>query len=177
MSPEKRNCTEKVTGLSKQLTPVFQETDTELLKDLYIQPSQSKADDLKDINLKTGTRVADSILQKFNMIKNRPIKMSPKQEQVITKRDATEEGKVNEAKEEENRENSDTKSQSKQMEAKIRSPDELAKFSDSKAKVSEQSAKVERQRTESETRRKSSRKIVSREFIDDSESDSSCDSR
>lgn len=57
----------------KMISPALQETDTNLLKSIYEpQPEllATKLEETKEISLKTGAKVAESILQKFNMLKN-----------------------------------------------------------------------------------------------------------
>lgn len=55
-----------------KISPALQESDTSLLKVIYEpQPEllATKLEETKEINLKTGAKVAESILQKFNMLK------------------------------------------------------------------------------------------------------------
>lgn len=55
-----------------KISPALQETDTNLMKVIYEpQPEllATKLEETKDINIKTGAKVAESILQKFNMLK------------------------------------------------------------------------------------------------------------
>ncbi|RZC38979.1 AT-rich interactive domain-containing protein 4B, partial [Asbolus verrucosus] len=62
-----------------QISPALQETDSSLLESICSQPLSisTKLDDTKDLNLKTGTKIADSLLQKFSSIKNKG-ELSPK---------------------------------------------------------------------------------------------------
>lgn len=59
--------------VQKQISPALQETDSSLLESICAQPEliSTKLEDTKEFNLKTGPKIADSILQKFNMIKNK----------------------------------------------------------------------------------------------------------
>ncbi|KAL1501119.1 hypothetical protein ABEB36_006504 [Hypothenemus hampei] len=58
----------------KPIDPALQETDSSLLESIVSKPPlilNPKLDDTgKELTVKTGTRIADSILQKFNFIKN-----------------------------------------------------------------------------------------------------------
>ncbi|XP_017784229.1 PREDICTED: AT-rich interactive domain-containing protein 4B [Nicrophorus vespilloides] len=74
---------EKKIVLPKQLAAVFQETDSSLLEDLCSTPQYtSKIDDLKDINLKIGTTIADTILQKLkNNENNSDMELEPSEEE------------------------------------------------------------------------------------------------
>lgn len=58
----------------KPIDPALQETDSSLLESIVSKPPlilNPKLDDTgKELTVKTGTRIADSILQKFNSIKN-----------------------------------------------------------------------------------------------------------
>ncbi|XP_063918566.1 AT-rich interactive domain-containing protein 4B-like isoform X2 [Zophobas morio] len=57
-----------------QISPALQETDSSLLESICSQPLaiSTKLEDTKDLNLKTGTRIADSLLQKLTSINNKP---------------------------------------------------------------------------------------------------------
>ncbi|KAK5647626.1 hypothetical protein RI129_002518 [Pyrocoelia pectoralis] len=56
---------------TKHISPALQETESTLLETICT-PTEilTKLDETKDINIKTGTKIADSLLQKFSMIKN-----------------------------------------------------------------------------------------------------------
>lgn len=56
--------------LSKQMSTVFQGTDTNLLEQICTPQLSTKLDEVKDV-VKTGTKIADSILQRFNLIKTK----------------------------------------------------------------------------------------------------------
>lgn len=71
----------------KQISPALQETDSSLLEAISIQTQELlKKEEHKEPTIKTGTKIADSILQKFNMIKKKeetkPVKIEPKTETV-----------------------------------------------------------------------------------------------
>lgn len=57
----------------KQISPALQETDSSLLESICAQPEliTTKLEETIELNVKTGPKIADSILQKFNMIKNK----------------------------------------------------------------------------------------------------------
>lgn len=66
--------TTKPPSPKKPIDPALQETDSSLLESIVSKPPlilNPKLDDTgKELTVKTGTRIADSILQKFNSIKN-----------------------------------------------------------------------------------------------------------
>lgn len=70
----------------QHISPALQETDSALLESIVSHPPISLDVKLEETakelsNVKTGTKIADSILQKFNSIKNETIaKVSPKSE-------------------------------------------------------------------------------------------------
>lgn len=126
----------KDNSSNKQISPALQETDSSLLEAISIQTAELlKKEEVKEPQIKTGTKIADSILQKLNMIKKKEetkpikteIKTDVKQEKVEVKKEI----KVEETKE---------------IDAKV-------------------DTDVKKQRI--------SKKIVSREFIEESDTDSS----
>lgn len=54
---------------AKQISPALQETDSSLLEAISLQTEMLKKEEPREPHIKTGTKIADSILQKFNMIK------------------------------------------------------------------------------------------------------------
>jgi Ras-related protein Rab-1A len=62
-----------------QISPALQESDSTLLESICAQPLSitAKLEEAKDLNLKTGTKIADSLLQKFSSIKSKS-EVSPK---------------------------------------------------------------------------------------------------
>lgn len=139
----------------KQISPALQETDSSLLESICAQPEliTTKLDD-KDINLKTGTKIADSILQKFNMIKS---KVETKPE--AGEKEVKTEPKVEKIEKEESKE--------KPAEAKPKVKQEP------KAKTETKKASPAAESSCSADVKKRPRKVVSREFIDSDGSDSS----
>lgn len=167
--------------LPKQISAVFQESDSSILEDLYNPPQIviPKAEDIKDLNVKTGTKIADSILQKLT--KNKEI-VSPKSIKV-------EEPPImvqQEIKAEESPEVMDTKGETKiitLVEAtckpdtksitKVDSIDELP-VTPPKSKPEPKPKPQPVKRPEPEPRKRSYKKFVSPEFIDsDDDSDDS----
>lgn len=74
-SPKEDKITnEQPSSPKKPIDPALQETDSSLLESIVSKPPlilNPKLDDTgKELTVKTGTRIADSILQKFNSIKN-----------------------------------------------------------------------------------------------------------
>nr|XP_022912898.1 AT-rich interactive domain-containing protein 4B isoform X1 [Onthophagus taurus] len=149
-------CTqEKLASLSRQIAPVFQETDSALLRDLYSQQFlTTKVDDVKDINYKIGTKVADSILQKLN--KN--IKEVKKDEEI--KEEVKPIQEIQEIKEDEEEEDEEEEEEQIPLPEVPKSPEQPKLEIKMKEKP-----KVDV--------RKSPRKAISKEFIDESDSDSS----
>lgn len=133
----------------KMISPALQETDANLLKSIYEpQPELlvTKLDETKDIGLKTGAKVAESILQKFSMLKNQQQSGSESKPEVA------------ETKTEMKEESVDLKVKSK-LETKAKKP---AKPVEPKSKPQPALSKLE----------KRNRKYVSPEFVE-SDSDSS----
>ncbi|KRT83077.1 hypothetical protein AMK59_3972 [Oryctes borbonicus] len=170
---ESKDTQEKIASLSRQIAPVFQESDSTLLKDLYVPQFSTKVDSLKDINVKTGTKIADSILQKFNMIKNREPASPVKQEQVEKEEEIAQvqhsphtEIKVED---EEEKETGDVlpkvdevKAETSELKLQVPSPKDI----DLKVKTSERIKDLD-------LKKRTSRKIVSKEFIEESDTDTS----
>lgn len=70
----------------KQLTPVFQGSDSNLLEQICTPQPPVKTDEFKDINVKAGgTKIADTILQRFNLIKTKIEPMDVKIDETIEK--------------------------------------------------------------------------------------------
>lgn len=92
LAEKEEGVVETVKELPK-ISPALQETDTNLLKSIYEpQPELlvTKLEETKDIGLKTGAKVAESILQKLNMLKSQqsteePTKAEIKEDTVKTK--------------------------------------------------------------------------------------------
>lgn len=63
----------EIAPVAKQISPALQETDSSLLESICAQQEllAIKLEDTKELNVKQGPKIADSILQKFNMIKNK----------------------------------------------------------------------------------------------------------
>lgn len=181
----------------KQISPALQETDTTLLEEAISSVSQSeiltKLDETKDIGIKTGTKIADSLLQKFSMIKsateNKFIKEeTDSDEEPLKPPDATE------VKNEPKIEITPIKEESKlKIEPKIKPSETKAIKPDSKLKIEPKLKTIEPKPKTSDSRfktieskirsmsakpeatsemKKRSRKIVSREFIEESDTDS-----
>lgn len=149
----------KLTTLSKQIAPVFQETDSSLLEEMCASPEILSKPDLKDIHLKTGPKIADSILQKFNLIK----KETPKKEEEQSPQQKPEtKPDIPETKPEPIIETKPINT-IKTLEIKSKSPEIKLKV-ESKPKPPEIKPETDKKR--------SSRKIVSREFIEETDSDS-----
>ncbi|GJQ66479.1 hypothetical protein Trydic_g4473 [Trypoxylus dichotomus] len=170
---ESKDTQEKIASLSRQIAPVFQESDSTLLKDLYSPQFSTKIDTLKDINVKTGTKIADSILQKFNLIKNKESLSPAKQEQVEKEEESTllQDDMHTEIKteDEEEKEISDVLQKADEtkvetLEQKLQSPS--PKEIDVKLKSSEKIKDLD-------LKKRTSRKIVSKEFIEESDTDTS----
>lgn len=173
---EDKDTQEKIASLSRQIAPVFQESDSSLLKDLYSPQFSSKADSLKDITVKTGTKIADSILQKFNMIKNKDSTSPIKPEQTIEKDEIsiqTREEIVTEVNVDEDEEAELKEVLEKTIENKTKSPDTKLKTPSPKEKLMEIKIRSTEKTKEIDLKKRVSRKIVSKEFIEESDTDSS----
>lgn len=60
----------KTSPKEKQISPALQETDSSLLEAISLQTAEMlKKEEVKEPTIKTGTKIADSILQKFSLIK------------------------------------------------------------------------------------------------------------
>lgn len=150
--------------LSKQMSTVFQGTDTNLLDQICSTSSSTKIDEVKDINVKSGTKIADSILQRFNLIKNKS------ETEVKTKEDQSlPPVKVQEPKEDEHTPAS--------VDFKSNLSDDEVEFNKSKIEVDvlpeKFSTTIEVITETVPEKKRNQKKIVSKEFIDsDTDSDS-----
>lgn len=172
---ESKETQEKIASLSRQIAPVFQESDSTILKDLYSTQFSTKVDNLKDINVKTGTKIADSILQKFSMIKNKepisPLKQDPvieKVDVVQTLHDIHSEVKVEDTEEQEV---SDLLQ--KENDGKVKTPEQKLKTPSPKEKMIETKVKSSEKVKDVDLKKRNSRKVVSKEFIEESDTDTS----
>lgn len=172
---ENKDTQEKIASLSRQIAPVFQESDSTLLKDLYAPQFSSKADTLKDITVKTGTKIADSILQKFNMIRNKDPGSPVKQEQPVAKDEIVEAEHevIPEVKVEDSEEKEISEALEKADELDIEIPEEKLKTPSPKEKMIESKVKSSEKTKDLDLRKRTPRKIVSKKFIEESDTDSS----
>lgn len=186
---------EKVSNVNEKLTisPALQETDSSLLESIVSQPPISLDVKLEETakelgNVKIGTKVADSILQKFNSIKKSETKsdteeklLKPEEEEqeTITK---VEEEKKSEFKFELPKEEikhitaeselpeEEVKSESAQ---KVKDDDDGDDEEEEEVKPVDEPLKKPPPVQKPETDSKKRRKVLSRAFIEETDSDSS----
>ncbi|KAF5308168.1 hypothetical protein FQR65_LT06348 [Abscondita terminalis] len=169
----------------KHISPALQETDSSLMEAIRT-PCEiiTKLDETKDISLKTGTKIADTLLQKFNMIKNDPkekgnvdedkaksetMKLEP---HVIESFPTTEDIKI-EPPEIKIKGEVKVKTDSKAKVVEHKKLPESKYKIESKAKPAEIKTKTPILKRESTPEfKKRPRKVVSREFIEESDTDS-----
>ncbi|XP_018568541.1 AT-rich interactive domain-containing protein 4B isoform X2 [Anoplophora glabripennis] len=182
-----------VFSIVKQtISPALQETDSTLLESIVSQPpvclNAKLEETAKELsNVKTGTKIADSILQKFNSIKNKIESKSPIQETTSEPDDVNtnvkSEFKFELPKEEPKPSVSEIKL--KPLEVKPKYTDIKTKIADNPStpvdiKVKPETSKMDISTSVSPTPKleslsdsKKRRKVVSRPYIEESESDSS----
>lgn len=139
----------------KQISPALQETDSTLLASICSQKVliPSKLEDTKEVNVKTGTKIADSLLQKLKRVE---IKPDESENAATSDMELEPELTAQEIKIETNLDN--------KYKAEQKSPlQETKKF--------EVKTKTEKYQPVTETRKR--RKAISRQFILESDSDSS----
>lgn len=177
---------EKAPVLPKQISPVFQETDSSLLEEMCAIPQiiPPKVDDFKEINVKTGPKIADSLLQKLSMIKKPEPEVAKKPEPVIetplpppltpVKTDAVEESKQKIEEEKPKLKPVIAENKPKKPEIKPKTPEIKTKTPETSPPKPVEKPKII-ESTPLEYRKRSPRsKVLSREFIeDDTDSDSS----
>lgn len=84
----KENSKDSHSRTPKQISPALQETDSSLLEAISLKTEMLKKDESREPQIKTGTKIADSILQKFNMIKKNEeikpavVKVEPKVDKI-----------------------------------------------------------------------------------------------
>lgn len=182
-----------VFSIVKQtISPALQETDSALLESIVSQPPVSLNVKLEETakelsNVKTGTKIADSILQKFNSIKNKIESKSPTRDTTSEPIDVS--GNV---KSEFKFELQKEEPKSGVNEVKLKTPEVKPKYLDIKTKIMENPLTPMDIKTKPDTSKmdittvtsptpkpdpvcdsKKRRKVVSRPYIEESDSDSS----
>lgn len=183
-----------VFSIVKQtISPALQETDSALLESIVSQPPVSLNVKLEETakelsNVKTGTKIADSILQKFNSIKNKIESKSPPQETTSEADDIS--SNIKSEFKFELQKDEPKSSISETVKPKI--PEVKPKYPDIKTKIMENPLTPLDIKTKPETSKmditavvsltpkldsvldsKKRRKVVSRPYIEESDSDSS----
>lgn len=153
------------------ISPALQETDSALLESIVSETPISLDAKLEETakelsSVKTGTRIADSILQKFNSIKNEMQGKSPKRE--------VESNDVVETKEE----NNEFKFELPKEEVKhVTAESELPKEEDDDVETKEDESPLvdteKKTKPESLMDQKKKKKVLSKAFIEESDSESS----
>ncbi|XP_056643413.1 AT-rich interactive domain-containing protein 4B isoform X1 [Diorhabda sublineata] len=161
----------------QHISPALQETDSALLESIVSHPPISLNVKLEETakelsNVKTGTKIADSILQKFNSIKNETsAKVSPKSENDEKEevKECSDEVSLNKETilSEDTRHSSEEKVTLQTVEEKV---DETHITTNSGEESIENVSTLTKSQVQDVKKRK---KVLSRSFIEDSETDSS----
>lgn len=156
-----------VSKLEKQIiSPALQETDSTLLESIVSQTPISLDVKLEETakelsNVKTGTKIADSILQKFNSIKNEMQAKSPKEDADTKETDEKKDFKFELPKDEIGH---------------VTAESELPKeeIVDSKCKEESKPTDIQKKtKPDTSTDQKKKKKILSKPFIEETDSESS----
>lgn len=160
-----------ISKIEKQIiSPALQETDSALLESIVSQTPISLDAKLEETSkelsiVKTGTKIADSILQKFNSIKNEMQSKSPKRELETIEKETKEETK-------------DFKFELSREEIKhITAESELPKEETEYVEIKEEEEKAvdieKKAKLESSVDTKKKKRILSKAFIEETDSESS----
>lgn len=163
-------------NVQTKISPVFQESDTSLYEAICSAPQiiPPKIEEFKEINvIKTGAKIADSLLQKFGMIKKDPAREKEKEtaEQEKKTDDEAEEIALSLQAKEEFKEDSDEEEMDN-----VKLSDIKLKKTETKPEIKKENSALFEMKTEREEGKKRLRKVLSREFVEESDSDSSSDS-
>lgn len=167
-------------NVQTKISPVFQESDSSLYEAIYSTPQVvTKIDEFKDLNVKTGTKIADSLLQKFCAVKNDTEIKSPKEEKGKSPEpqvqiEETEKIEVSLEAKEEFKDTDDEDDEDMNLSDLSKNPDIKTKLNEIKTDSSTSSFSEHKiKENEIQDVKKRARKVLSREFIEDSDSDSS----